>query len=61
MEFILTALALYLVVEGIVYAAMPDAMKRMMAIMLELPAGQLRAMGLAMAATGVFFVWLIRG
>ena len=57
----LTAVALILVIEGVVYALFPDAMKRMMAQVLTLPAGSLRSAGLAAAALGIFLVWLIRG
>ena len=57
----LTALALVLVIEGVIYALFPDAMKGMMARVMEMPAGALRAGGLASAATGVFLVWLLRG
>ena len=57
----LTAVALILVIEGVVYALFPDAMKRMMAQVLTLPDGSLRWAGLAAAVLGIFFVWLIRG
>ena len=39
----------------------PEAMKRMMAQVLALPAAQLRAAGLLAAAAGLLMVWLIRG
>jgi len=57
----LTALALVLVIEGVVYALFPDAMKRMMMRLTETPSGALRATGLASAVIGVFLVWLLRG
>ncbi len=57
----LTAVALILVIEGAVYALFPDAMKRMMAQVLTLPAASLRIAGLAAAALGIVLVWLIRG
>ncbi len=57
----LTAVALILVIEGAVYALFPDAMKRMMAQVLTLPAASLRWAGLVAAALGIFLVWLIRG
>lgn len=57
----LTALALVLVIEGVIYALFPVAMKRMMARAMDMPASALRAGGLAAAATGVFLVWLLRG
>lgn len=57
----LTALALVLVIEGVVYALFPDAMKRMMVRLLDTPASALRTAGLASAMIGVFLVWLLRG
>lgn len=55
-----TALALMLVIEGVLYALFPDGMKRMVAQMLAVPAPVLRAAGLAAACLGVGFVWLVR-
>jgi len=55
-----TALALALAIEGFAYALFPDAMKRMMANVQEMPAGSLRAAGLVAAVTGVGLVWAIR-
>ena len=54
------ALGLVLVLEGIFYAAAPDAMKRMMAQMLEVPSGSLRIAGLVAMMAGVVLVWLVR-
>ena len=55
-----TALALALAIEGFAYALFPDAMKRMMANVLKMPARNLRMAGLVAAATGVGLVWVIR-
>jgi len=55
-----TALALALAIEGFAYALFPDAMKRMMASVLEMPVGSLRVAGLVAAVTGVGLVWMIR-
>lgn len=55
-----TALALVLVVEGILYALFPDGMKRLMAQMMTVPPSMLRLAGLAAACMGVGFVWLAR-
>lgn len=59
-EFV-TALGLVIVIEGICYALFPDAMKRMMLQILELPSSTLRYMGLFAAALGVVIVWAVRG
>lgn len=56
-----TAVALLLVLEGILWALMPDGMKRAAMLALSLENSQLRNGGLAAAATGVFFIWLMRG
>jgi uncharacterized protein YjeT (DUF2065 family) len=55
-----TALALVLVIEGILYAVAPDSMKRVAAMALEMPSSSLRTAGLVAALVGVAIVWLIR-
>jgi len=55
-----TALALVFVIEGILYSAFPDGMKRMVAQVVMLPASALRITGLVAACLGVAAVWLIR-
>lgn len=55
-----TALALVFVIEGLLYSAFPDGMKRMVAQVTTLPASALRATGLVAACLGVAAVWLIR-
>ena len=61
MTELLTALALVLVIEGLLYAAFPEQMRRMVVSLLELPASTLRAGGLIAAVVGVGIVWLLRG
>ncbi|WP_037449362.1 DUF2065 domain-containing protein [Skermanella stibiiresistens] len=58
---LLTALALVLVLEGVAYALFPDLMRRMLAVALMTPVGQLRIAGLIAATCGVGLVWLMRG
>lgn len=60
MRDLLTALALMLVIEGVLYAAFPDAMRRAIAAALALPQSTLRTAGLVAAAVGVAAVWAIR-
>lgn len=55
-----TALALVLVIEGVLYALFPEGMKRIVAQMLAVPAPILRAVGLATACIGIGFVWVLR-
>lgn len=61
MSDFLTACALVLVIEGLLYAAFPEPMKRMVASVLELPAQVLRLGGLAAGVVGVLLVALLRG
>ena len=61
MTELLTAFALVLVIEGVLYALFPEAMQRMMARALELPPSVLRYGGLALALTGLALAWIVRG
>jgi uncharacterized protein len=56
--YILTAFSLVLVIEGLVYALFPDALRRLMALALTLPANQMRLFGLVMTATGFGLAWI---
>ncbi|MBM3485233.1 MAG: DUF2065 domain-containing protein [Alphaproteobacteria bacterium] len=56
-----TALALVLVIEGVLYALFPDAMRRMMEAVLVQPAATLRMAGVFAVALGVGMVWVLRG
>jgi uncharacterized protein YjeT (DUF2065 family) len=60
MKDLATALALVLVIEGVLYSLFPDGMKRLVAQAMVLPASALRATGLVAAFLGVAAVWLIR-
>jgi uncharacterized protein YjeT (DUF2065 family) len=55
------AIGLVFVIEGLVFAAFPQAGKRAVTSVLQTPDGVLRAVGLASALVGVVLVWLIRG
>jgi uncharacterized protein len=55
-----TALALVLVIEGVLYALFPEGMRRVVVQMLTVPGPILRALGLGAACVGVIVVWLIR-
>jgi uncharacterized protein len=52
------ALGLVLVIEGLTYALVPAKMQQMMRRLIELPPEQLRLMGTAVLAVGVFVIWL---
>jgi len=60
MDDLWTALALVLVIEGIVLALAPDGVKRAALQMTAIPSAALRFGGLAAACLGVAVVWLIR-
>jgi len=55
-----TALALVLVIEGILYALAPDWMRRLAVRATKVPPTTLRGVGLAAACIGVMLVWLLR-
>jgi hypothetical protein len=55
-----TALALVLVIEGMLYSLFPEGMKRMVAQVVVLPPGALRLSGVIAACVGVAAIWLIR-
>ncbi len=57
----LAALALVLVIEGLLYAAAPEALRRAMAVVLTQPPGAMRIAGLAAASLGILLLWFIRG
>jgi uncharacterized protein YjeT (DUF2065 family) len=56
-----TAVALVLVLEGLLWAISPGAMKRAAALALGLAEEQLRLGGLLAVALGVLLVWVVRG
>ena len=61
MSELLLGLALAMTIEGALYTLFPDAMKRMMRVLLGQSSGSIRTAGLALAVAGVGLVWLIKG
>lgn len=61
MTDLLVALGLVLVIEGLLYAAFPGAIRRMLAVVEQTPDATLRWSGLAAAALGLGVVWVVRG
>ncbi len=57
---LLMAISMVFVIEGLLYALFPDALKRLMAMAMSLPAQQLRIFGLLMALTGVTFLYFLK-
>lgn len=60
MSDLFAALALAVFIEGLLYAAFPEQMKRMIAQVLAMPAGQLRMGALVMAAAGLVLLSFVR-
>ena len=56
--YVLTGLALVLVIEGAVYALAPAQMQRLMARVQDMPVGTLRVSGITAAVIGVLIIWL---
>ncbi len=59
MELLFAALALFLVIEGSLYALFPATMKRMIADVLRMPDTVIRNVGLIAAAVGFGVLWFI--
>ena len=58
---LIAALGLVLVLEGVLYALFPDAMRRWVVRMVQQSAASLRLAGLASAFIGLVIVRLVRG
>ena len=61
MSELIVAIGLVFVIEGLLYAAFPNAMKRMLAEVLNTPDQALRTAGIIGVGVGVFIVWLVKG
>jgi uncharacterized protein len=61
MSDFIVAVGLVLVIEGLLYAAFPQAAKRMATHALATPDGSLRTAGVVAAILGVLLVWAMRG
>jgi uncharacterized protein YjeT (DUF2065 family) len=55
------ALALAIVIEGLLYAAFPEQMKKALTAVLSAPSSTIRAIALACAGLGLVLLWFIRG
>jgi uncharacterized protein len=60
MKELLIALGLLLVIEGLLYAVLPNSMKNMLNLMKDMPATKLRSGGLIFAVIGFILVWYIK-
>ena len=59
-EFIV-AIGLVLVIESLLFAAFPQAAKRLAASAIESPESSLRVAGIASAVLGIILIWFMRG
>jgi uncharacterized protein len=57
---LLAALGLALAVEGLLFAAFPDTVRRAMLEAADSPRERMRLVGIASAVTGVAIVWIAR-
>lgn len=57
----LTAVGLVFVIEGVLLAVIPEALRRMVAAVVTQPIDALRIGGVASALIGLLIVWLARG
>lgn len=58
---LISALGLVLAIEGVLYAAFPGFMRRMLASLSAQPEQGLRFAGLISLMAGVLIVWMVRG
>jgi uncharacterized protein YjeT (DUF2065 family) len=61
MDDFLAALGLVFVIEGLLFAAFPDAARRAIATVAGTPDQTLRLVGIVSACFGIAVVWLVRG
>jgi len=58
--WLITALGLVLVLEGLVYAVFPRQMKSMLKSIIEYSDNTLVWIGISTALSGLFLIWLVR-
>lgn len=61
MEYILLAIGLVLVLEGLVYALAPSIIEELLAALKTLTIEQRRMVGLGACALGAVFLWIASG
>jgi uncharacterized protein YjeT (DUF2065 family) len=54
------ALGLAVFIEGIVYAAFPEQMKKWLAVFNAMPIVRIRGVALGAAAVGLVLLWMVR-
>ncbi len=61
MSDLIAGIGIALVLEGLLWALLPDAARRMVFEMANMAEGQLRAVAWIVVAAGCILVWLARG
>jgi uncharacterized protein YjeT (DUF2065 family) len=61
MSDFIVALGLVFVIEGLVFAAVPESAKTAMRSVIQTPDAVLRVVGLLSAVLGIVLIWIIRG
>ncbi len=61
MSDLIVGIGLVFVIEGLLYAAFPNAMRKMVEDITKLPDSNIRTMGLFALVIGVVIVWFVRG
>jgi uncharacterized protein YjeT (DUF2065 family) len=56
----LAALGLAVMIEGLLYAAFPEQMKKWLAQLNTQPVNRIRGVALACAAVGLILLWMVR-
>ncbi|MEH2510201.1 uncharacterized protein YjeT (DUF2065 family) [Nitrobacteraceae bacterium AZCC 1564] len=57
---LLVGIGMVLVIEGLLFAALPQGMRSAMKSVLSSPDNMLRAVGLVSALLGLILIWLVR-
>ena len=61
MDDFIVAVGLVFVIEGLLYAAFPGAMRKMILDISNMPENSMRVAGLAALVFGLVVVWMVRG
>lgn len=59
LQYLFSAVALVLVIEGLLYALFTDSVRSMMAMALALPPQKLKVFGFFMAGAGFVLLWIL--
>ena len=60
LEWLITALGLILIIEGLIYSIFPKQMKAMLKSILDYSDSTLVWIGLPVALFGLFLIWIVR-